>query len=254
MSNNNFNTLALLVGLSLVLTGIPSALIYNSTFSQSEKNDKLSELEAAITDNDHIKFKELLQKEKEWYKWIIGKGGSYLTQDDLNDLLIHTAREKLTADSQISFIKLLVEENEASINAVDEFGWAALHYAARAGQIEVVKFLVKECDVNPSIRTNYGSTVLHLAARNGHIDTIKFLVKECNIDSDIVDKDGYTAIYHAINNCTAAGDKEKIISLFSKPTEKTDEERIIDTISSDLSNDGAELTGDGSNSDAEDPA
>lgn len=52
--------------------------------------------------------------------------------------------------------------NGAEINAVDEYGYTALHSAAENGHLEVVKLLVEQgADVN--IRTQDGKTAAELA-------------------------------------------------------------------------------------------
>jgi ankyrin repeat protein len=58
-------------------------------------------------------------------------------------------------------------ENEADVNAKDEYGWTPLHWACYNGKVAIISFLLdKKADVNAE--DNYGDTPLLKACFFGH--------------------------------------------------------------------------------------
>ncbi|KAL7058488.1 hypothetical protein AAHC03_017046 [Spirometra sp. Aus1] len=63
------------------------------------------------------------------------------------------------------------------VNAQDNYGYTALHYAARNGRLEVCKILL-EHGADAYIATkSLKSTALHRAAYSGHLDFVKLLAQ-----------------------------------------------------------------------------
>ena len=84
----------------------------------------------------------------------------------------------------------------ADVNAKDNMGWTALHWAAENGHTEIVNLLL----VNKApIDANYdGVTALHWAVENGHTEIVNLLlVNRAKVDAKY---DGVTALHIAAMN------------------------------------------------------
>lgn len=77
-----------------------------------------------------------------------------------------------------------VEDKPASINALNEAGFAPLHYAAMQGDVSKAKQLLKSgADVNVRQKT-YQGTPLQYAAAQGHVEIIRLLIShDASVDS-----------------------------------------------------------------------
>ena len=65
-------------------------------------------------------------------------------------------------------------KNGADVNAKDNYGRTALHWASRDDHLEIVKILLAHgADVNA--KDNDGWTALHLASRDDHLEISKLL-------------------------------------------------------------------------------
>lgn len=78
--------------------------------------------------------------------------------------LMRAAREGRT-----EIVRLLVGRRDVAINAQDDQGETALHYAAAAGEIESARLLLAH-RADPSRRDAYGRTPAMLAAASGHAE------------------------------------------------------------------------------------
>ena len=80
-------------------------------------------------------------------------------------------------------------------------GWAAMHYAADAGNYKRIDWLHSR-GANASVRTRKGVTALMMAARAGEIRSCISLLK-AGANIDMQDKTGKTALYYA-GQCTVS--------------------------------------------------
>ena len=81
------------------------------------------------------------------------------------------------------------------INAVNNNGQTALHYASQGGHIKTVEFLVS-MRANVDKKDNNGQTPLHLATQEGHIKVVEFLMSlGANIHA--VNNNGQTPLHLA---------------------------------------------------------
>ncbi|KAJ1705069.1 hypothetical protein AFCA_007901 [Aspergillus flavus] len=62
------------------------------------------------------------------------------------------------------------------INAKDNHGTAALHWAVRNGHKAMVKLLVNNKNTNINAKDSYGRTALHWAARSANKDIMSLLL------------------------------------------------------------------------------
>ena len=81
-------------------------------------------------------------------------------------------------NSRVEIAKLVLDSTE-DVEASDENGNTALHYAAMEKMTDVVRLLISDRGVNQNRTTTTKSifTPLHYAARNCHFEIIEFLVK-----------------------------------------------------------------------------
>lgn len=81
----------------------------------------------------------------------------------------------------------------------DNFGYTALHYAARNGNEEICKILINAGLADVNATTNGGATPLHRAAMMGHLNIVQMLV-ESNANPLLQDEDGQTVLHRAAAN------------------------------------------------------
>nr|XP_033771151.1 cyclin-dependent kinase 4 inhibitor C isoform X2 [Geotrypetes seraphini] len=80
----------------------------------------------------------------------------------------------------------------ADPNLKDRTGFAVIHDAARAGFLDTVKTLLQfQADVN--IEDNEGNLPLHLAAQEGHLGVVEFLVRHTESNVGHINHKGATA-------------------------------------------------------------
>ncbi|CAK1549896.1 unnamed protein product [Leptosia nina] len=84
-----------------------------------------------------------------------------------------------------------------TVNALDNAGYSALHYAARNGHVEVCQILIKK-GASLNVQTKSGkATPLHKAVATGKNSTVKFLI-ESGAKLDILDDDGKSLLHKAV--------------------------------------------------------
>ena len=103
---------------------------------------------------------------------------------------------KMNRKAELSFIKYcndnnlekvqayltLAEDLEVDINAVDDYGDSAAHWAASNGHTEVTRILAATGLVDWNKRNNYGWTPLHLALYWGYFEVAGIIMEQSNID------------------------------------------------------------------------
>jgi ankyrin repeat protein len=91
-------------------------------------------------------------------------------------------------------------ENDAEVNAVNEFGATAMHEAVDGNHAEVVQVLC-ERHANPNMQDGRGNTPLMLAARSGHVEVIRVLMDgPVAVELEHQNKAGQTALTWAVVN------------------------------------------------------
>lgn len=98
-------------------------------------------------------------------------------------------------------------EEGADVNAVDESGNTALHFASLMGYPSKVRELLA---VGANVKNNIGRTPLHQAVFMRELKCVKMIL-EAGSDIDAPDNEGYTPMYLAYK-----GDMEEIISALEK--------------------------------------
>ena len=104
---------------------------------------------------------------------------------DVLDLLASEFGAEIGVDGMIdaaswghdAMIDHLVERYGVDPNAGDDYGWTALHYAARDGRVRTVKHLVEKhnVDIHKRLAGWGGKTALDLAEENGRTECADYL-------------------------------------------------------------------------------
>lgn len=141
-------------------------------------NKKLS---LAVDKNDFSVVKNLLQQ-----------GADINSFSEGMPILLNAIRK-----GNLECVKLLVEHG-ADIHVCDDFGSAALHYAAMNGSLEISDYFIeKGLDVNAG--NMFLWTPLHCAAMEGHAGEIKLLL-ERGADVHAIDATDSSALHMAANH------------------------------------------------------
>ena len=91
------------------------------------------------------------------------------------------------------------ERKELKINAQNNYGMTALHYAAKLGRAKCTDYLLRRTDIKPNIKdSRFGNTPLHEAAKNGHIESVKFLLAHQDINPNLRNAAGFTPLQLAM--------------------------------------------------------
>jgi len=97
--------------------------------------------------------------------------------------------------------------NVTEVNAVDSYGWTALHAAATHDRDVVATHLLGQ-NANPNLANKYGRTPMHAASIYGHQKLISILL-EAKGDINAGDGKGRTPLHEA-----ALNGHEKIVDIF----------------------------------------
>ncbi len=99
-----------------------------------------------------------------------------------------------TKNNDISMVLWLIKE-KADINASDERGWQALHWAAEKHLVPILKLLIESgADINAKNKEGY--TPLHLAVDNNDLEVVELLL-DCSAIATIRDRHGIEPIHRA---------------------------------------------------------
>jgi len=67
---------------------------------------------------------------------------------------------------------------KVNVDAADNYGQTALHYAVQAGKIKLVQLLIEQGLAAISLPDNQGNTPLIVAAQGGHAEIVKYLLEK----------------------------------------------------------------------------
>jgi len=84
--------------------------------------------------------------------------------------------------------------NGADVNAKDNDGWTALHWASRLGHIETVKALLQVDGIEINAKDNDGWTALHYASMNGRTEVVKALLQVDGLEINAENHEKNTAL------------------------------------------------------------
>ncbi|KAL6061654.1 Antirepressor regulating drug resistance protein [Balamuthia mandrillaris] len=96
---------------------------------------------------------------------------------DIRDAEGHTPLQCAALHGHTPVIRLLLTKHRADVNARDNQGFSALHYAARDG-LDATARLLQEHGARLAVATHKGMTPLHIAARTNRASTILLLLQD----------------------------------------------------------------------------
>lgn len=104
----------------------------------------------------------------------------------------------------------------APVDALDDLGFSALHYATDSGQLEIVKFLIGSgCEIDKRFESFGYPTALHLACVRNYRIIAKVLL-DAGADVELRDSDGATPLHLA----SQKGNLEIVRLLFAAGADK----------------------------------
>ena len=104
---------------------------------------------------------------------------------------------KACQNGQKGVVMAFLKKEGLQMNAVDEMGFAPLHYACKKGYRDIVALLLKK-DADPCLSSNESITPLHMAVLSGNKEIIKLLT-DSGADLDATDKQGKTPLIYAVD-------------------------------------------------------
>ena len=87
----------------------------------------------------------------------------------------------------------------AKLNEVEkQDGWNALCFATAFGHYEIVMLLLEQKDADIQVIDEYGHSLLHMASSEGRVDLVKLFLQK-GVDPSLEDVEGNTALTLAEN-------------------------------------------------------
>jgi ankyrin repeat protein len=126
------------------------------------------------------------------------RGKSIIVMVSVFSFVISARAQEILEASQsgdIGMVKTLIEGDSTLLNAADNAGRTAYHFAANSGYEEIVRYLLSK-GVDKNLKTKANTTALHYAALNGHLDVVKLLV-ENGVELEIKNSQTATPLYYA---------------------------------------------------------
>eukprot|EP00045_Choanoeca_perplexa_P012694 m.140110 g.140110 ORF g.140110 m.140110 type:complete len:861 (+) comp16102_c0_seq3:166-2748(+) len=77
-----------------------------------------------------------------------------------------------------AIVAMLINKRATKVNAQDDNGWSAFHWAAACGCLEATQLLLTARKPTLYMLNKQGETPLHLAAREGSVDVVKVLTMQ----------------------------------------------------------------------------
>ncbi len=180
---------------------------------------KLQSFNRGKTTRKHTKRFELYKKLPDDLQSIVNKKYKSIPvlRRENNKLLFEGARQ-----GNLKKVKYALD-NYAEVNATDDHGETALHFASGWGRTEIVRLLLeKGVDVNASDDDNI--TALHLASEYGHTEVVRLLL-DAGADKDMKDFEDKTAFHWASSN----GHIEIVKMLLNRDTQVNAKDQYGDT-------------------------
>jgi ankyrin repeat protein len=101
-------------------------------------------------------------------------------------------------------VKLLLAQNGLEVNSVDAVGMTPLLHAAKADHEAVIKLLLARGDIDINTMDDSSNRLLNYLADNKNEDIIKLLLTRNDVDINIKDKYGGTALMYAVEDGSEA--------------------------------------------------
>ncbi len=100
--------------------------------------------------------------------------------------------------SDFLFIHTELVREGIMLNAQNDYGMTALHYAAKSGRNDCAMILLMRTDIKPNIKDNRGNTPLHEAAKNGRTEIVTMLLAHQDINPNLRNAAGFTPLQLAM--------------------------------------------------------
>ena len=84
------------------------------------------------------------------------------------------------------------------LNAQNDYGVTALHYAAKLDRKICVEVLLMRADIEVNIKDNLGNTPLHEAVKNGRTEVVTMLLEPEDINPNLRNAAGFTPLQLAL--------------------------------------------------------
>jgi len=107
-----------------------------------------------------------------------------------------------------------------NVNAGNQHGFAALHFAVMKGQLAIVQVILQVEGVNVDARTVNGHTPLHMASGISDANQLPILqaLLDAGADPNATNFDGYTPLfYYIINSCCPISAAEALLDAGANP-------------------------------------